>query len=202
MNFRTHLEKDPTLKRLFSEVQCPPLSPSYAVYGDLLESIVYQQVSIKAAKTVFNRFCALFDGIPAPHVLESQELAHVRSVGLSGVKARYLINIAEFFNNNQLTNEQFQALTDQDIIDLLTQIKGVGKWTVQMILISSLGRSDVFPDGDLGIQQAMAELYDLKLEAKALRGAMHTIAESWRPYRTYATLLLWRWKRKQMGLDY
>ena len=177
--------------------------PRGTVYADLVEAIAYQQVSIKAAKTVYERFLQRYQGVTPPSDILIHEIPEVlRRDGFSLRKGQYMINIARFFEDQGLIDASFSNLPDQEIINLLTRIKGVGVWTVEMILISSLMRPDVFPVLDLGIQQAMQMLYGITSDKKALFAEMEKVAESWQPYRTYATLLLWRWKRIQMGLEY
>ena len=177
--------------------------PTGTVYADLVEAIAYQQVSIKAAKTVYERFLHRYRGVTPPADVLIHETPEVlQRDGFSLRKGQYMINIARFFEDHTLKDESFAHLTDQEIIELLTRIKGVGKWTVEMILISSLMRPDVLPILDLGIQQAMQMLYELKSEKKVLYTEMEKVAQPWQPFRTYATLLLWRWKRIQMGLEY
>lgn len=165
------------------------------VYYDLLESIVSQQLSVKAAATIHGRFMALFeDGIPYPEKLLALDVPTLRSVGLSNQKASYMHNVAAFFVQEKLHGANWDTLTDEEIIQKLTKIKGVGRWTVEMILMFTLGRPDVLPVDDLGIQQAMKRLYELEETGKALRARMVEIAEPWRPYRTHACRYLWKWK--------
>ena len=202
-----HLRTDKNIVKVCNDIlkERPYVFPTFSknIYEDLIEAIVYQQVSIKAAKTVFARLKAgLGDIIPPPSELEHVSTDALRSFGLSRQKAAYVVNIAHFFRENELDNAAFLDMPDPEIIDLLTRIKGVGVWTVQMILMTSLGRPDVFPKLDLGIQQAMKELYGIELQKRELFLKMDEIAEQWRPYRTYACFLLWRWKRIQMGIDY
>jgi DNA-3-methyladenine glycosylase II len=103
--------------------------------------------------------------------------------------------VARFCLEHKITDKKLQLLSNEEIIELLTQIKGVGKWTVEMLLMFSLGREDVFAVDDLGIQQAMTKLYDLDpTNKKQFKLAMLSIAQVWSPYRTYACLHLWRWK--------
>lgn len=201
-NARRTLQGDRVLKELLDQVT-PDFPPSRgSVYEDLIEAIVYQQISIKAAQSIFGRFCHHFEGsIPDPATLRNIDIDELRTLGLSGQKAAYVRNIADFFFVEQITNDQLETMPDEALIKKLTQIKGVGVWTAEMILIFSLARPDVFPVLDYGIQTAMHALYQLPdLKQRDLRGRMSEIAEGWRPYRTYGTLLLWGWKRKQMGL--
>ena len=199
-----HLKQDRIMQSVIEEIDPYEFpKPTGMVYEDLIEAIVYQQVSIRAAKTIFERMLHHFNGmVPSPGVILDTPVEVFRGFGFSFQKARYTHNIAAFFNENGYVNEHFVTQTDNEILDSLTRIKGVGTWTVEMILISSLRRPDVFPKADLGIQQAMQELYSLSEEKKTLLNEMDQIASNWEPYRTFASLLLWRWKRKQKGLSY
>lgn len=190
-----HLEKDPFLKEIISTTNLAPLTPSGNVYFDLLDSIVSQQLSVTVANAIFKRFCALFpDNNPSPETLITMDLNALRSAGLSNQKATYLKNVAAFALENNMKNYPWDDLSDQEVISFLTQIKGVGKWTAEMILLFSLTRFDVFPTDDLGIQQAMTRLYSMTETGKNLHKKMIEIAEPWRPYRSVACRYLWRWK--------
>ena len=119
----------------------------------------------------------------------------LRGIGLSNNKVSYIINVAEFCIENKITDKKLQKMDNASIIELLTEIKGVGKWTVEMLLMFSLGREDVFAVDDLGIQQAMIRLYKLdNSDKKALKEKMLQLSEKWSPYRTYACIHLWQWK--------
>lgn len=190
-----HLEKDAFLKEVISTTNLAPLTPSGNVYFDLLDSIVSQQLSVTVANAIFKRFCALFpDNDPSPETLITMDLNVLRSAGLSNQKATYLKNVAAFALENNMENYPWDDLSDQEVISFLTQIKGVGKWTAEMILLFSLARFDVFPTDDLGIQQAMTRLYSMTETGKDLHKKMIEIAEPWRPYRSVACRYLWRWK--------
>ncbi len=190
-----HLKKDNQLKEVIQTTNLAPLTPSGNVYFDLLESIVSQQLSVTVADTIFKRFCALFPGTdPSPEVLKTMDINTLRTAGLSNQKAAYLKNVAAFTLENDLENYSWNDLADAEIISFLTQIKGVGQWTAEMILIFTLNRPDIFPADDLGIQQAMARLYSISESGKDLRKKMISISEPWRPYRTIACRYLWRWK--------
>lgn len=190
-----HLEKDPYLKKVFAETAVIEYRASGRVYYDLLESIVSQQLSVKVADVIFKRFLSLFpDGYPHPEQLTDLSVEALRAVGLSNQKANYLKNVADFARNEHLEGKNWAEMSDEEIIQYLTQIKGVGRWTVQMILMFTLGREDVFPVDDLGIRQGMVKLYQLEEEGKPLYARLHTIAESWRPYRTIACRYIWKWK--------
>lgn len=190
-----HLSQFERFKPVIDTTPLAELNPSGNVYYDLLESIVSQQLSVKAADTIFKRFLTLFpDQYPHPASVALLEVDQLRSVGLSFQKSAYIKNVATFAIENQMENMDWHSLNDQEIISQLTTIKGVGVWTVQMILIFSLQRPDVFPVDDLGVQQGLVKLYQLSEQGKELKKKMLELSEPWRPYRSVAARLLWRWK--------
>ncbi|MFN0013431.1 MAG: DNA-3-methyladenine glycosylase family protein [Saprospiraceae bacterium] len=191
----SHLSKDNRFAPVIQQTRIEPLQPTGNVYFDLLDSIVSQQLSVKAAATIFGRFCALFpNSYPMPEQLLAIESERLRAAGLSNQKAGYLKNVASFSLENNLVNTSWSNVSDSDIIDRLTRIKGVGKWTVEMILIFTLDRPNVFPIDDLGIQHAMIKLFGLTSSKKELLRNMLELSEPWQPYRSTASRLLWRWK--------
>ncbi len=190
-----HLQKDPKFSRIIETTTLPELSLSGDVYFHLLNSIVSQQLSGKVATVIFNRFCALFpEQYPHADQLIALDQELLRGVGLSNQKAGYLRNVALYAKENNLEQTDWNAHSDKEIIEELSSIKGVGQWTVEMILIFTLGRPDVFPIDDLGIQQAMIKLYGMEETGKFLKKRMLELSEPWRPYRSLATRYLWRWK--------
>ena len=189
-----HLKKDDILYKailgLDSEVK-PELDID--IYHSLLGSIVSQQLSTKVVKIIWRRFSDLFvDGYPDAVSLLSKEHDLLRGIGLSNNKARYVKNVAEFKLANDMSFDYLNSLEDEYIIDYLTQIKGVGKWTVQMILMFPMDRPNVFPVDDLGIQNAMKSLYNIDLEKKELKLRMNEISSVWDPYKTVASKYLWQ----------
>lgn len=189
-----HLRRDDILyqaiTRLDTEIQ-PELSID--IYHSLLGSIVSQQLSTKVVKIIWNRFTDLFvDGYPDAESLLSKEHEVLRGIGLSNNKANYVKNVAEFNLSNDMSFDYLQEKSDEEIIEYLTQIKGVGRWTVQMILMFPMDRPNVFPSNDLGIQNAMKKLYNIDLEKKALVEKMEEIALHWDPYKTMASKYLWK----------
>ena len=119
----------------------------------------------------------------------------LRSAGLSYQKAGYLKNIAQFSIDKSLDYKKLKSKTDEDLITYLTEIKGVGRWTVEMILMFSLKRTDILPEDDLGIQQGMIKAVGIETQnKKELKALMQQHAAKWSPYRTYASMYLWRWK--------
>ncbi|HMN89504.1 MAG TPA: DNA-3-methyladenine glycosylase 2 family protein [Saprospiraceae bacterium] len=194
-NIIAHLSQDPKLAQVIQSTDYYEWSAGGSVYTDLIGSIISQQISVRAAATIQARFLGLFEqGYPeAKQVLALSEV-QLREVGLSRQKAAYIRHIAEFFQRENLILYDWSEHADEDIIRQLTQIKGVGRWTVEMILMFTLNRPDVFPIDDLGIRNAMIRLYDLPESGKALRERLLQIAEPWRPWRTHACRYLWQWK--------
>jgi DNA-3-methyladenine glycosylase II len=188
-----HLKKDEVLYRailkLDKEVK-PDLNID--IYHSLLGSIVSQQLSTKVVRIIWNRFTDLFvDGYPDAESLLSKDHDLLRSIGHSNNKARYVKNVAEFKLANDMSFDYLQTFSDEEIINYLTQIKGVGKWTVQMILMFPMDRPNVFPVDDLGIQNTMKSLYRIELEKNELKMKMKEIANLWDPYRSIASKYLW-----------
>lgn len=165
------------------------------VYLYLCFSIVSQQLSTKVATVIRRRFLDLYPGKPSPEQILATPYETLRSIGLSGAKANYVQNVARFALESGMDHKLLGKMSNDEIIEYLTRIKGVGRWTVEMLLMFTLGREDVFAADDLGIQQAMIRLYKLdKTDKKKLRENMLRISEVWSPYRTFACLHLWRHK--------
>jgi DNA-3-methyladenine glycosylase II len=162
----------------------------------LIHSIMSQQLSTRVAEVIKGRFHVLA-GKSKPSAEEVLKLSalDLRSIGLSGAKVQYIHNVAAFAIENELSMHALEQMKDEQVIQHVTQIKGVGRWTAEMLLMFGLGREDVFPADDLGIRQAMCEIYNISFDnIKENKLKMFTIAEKWRPYRTYACLHLWHWK--------
>jgi len=186
-----HLKKDSRLAPLLSKYS-PSLSKiSTDLFRDLLESIIGQQLSVKAASTIIKRFVALFPDPKniRPEDILAQDAATFRSVGLSRQKISYLQSLSEFILSEKLILESLGDLSDEAIIENLTQVKGVGRWTAEMMLIFSLGREDVFSFGDLGLRTAISRIYGVDREDKT---KIEKIAQKWSPYRSLASLYLWQ----------
>lgn len=192
-----HLKQDSKLKEVIeasTEVLVPE-PPQKDIYLALVRSIVGQQLSVKAAATIYQRFLELFpDNYPAPLLVTAATIDKLKTAGLSKQKATYIQNVAQFALNSGLDYEQLNEKTDEEIIKDLVTIKGVGRWTVEMLLMFAFQRPDVFAVDDLGIQQAIKKLYKLEEEGKELKAKMKEIAETWKPYRTLACRYLWQWK--------
>ena len=191
------VDKDKRLKPVIESCQFPRSRKNPDIYLALLSSIVSQQLSVKAADTIFNRFLDLFDErYPHPVHLKKTNVCRLRSAGLSQQKSGYLKNVAGFaLQDDGLNYQRLKRKSDVELIDHLTQIKGVGRWTVEMLLMFSFDRKDIFACDDLGIQQAMKKLYSLHdLQGRQLKTQMLQISERWRPYRTVVCKYLWQWK--------
>ncbi len=195
MNYKTHLKKDKQLAAILPNENFT-LTLQKNIPLRLMASIMSQQLSTKVAAVIYNRFIEIYKGKePKPQQVLDTDFEVLRAIGLSNNKVRYIQNVAAFCLEHSITDKKLAALENEAIIDLLTQIKGVGKWTVEMLLMFSLGREDVFAVDDLGIQQAMIKLYNLDTSnKKEMQAAMMAIANKWKPYRTYACLHLWKWK--------
>ncbi|MBX7126649.1 MAG: DNA-3-methyladenine glycosylase [Cyclobacteriaceae bacterium] len=188
-----HLNKDRILRTVIRRAGPIRLKKGDKVYLRLCGSIISQQLSTKAADTIYTRFLAIYDGAEptADQILATPEEA-LRKAGLSGAKASYLHNVAAFEKSHGMDENKLSKMTNEEVIDYLTSIKGVGKWTVEMLLMFVLARPDVFPIDDVGIQNALVDLYGLNRKHKTFRKKAYAIAEQWAPYRTYACLYLWR----------
>ena len=196
MKHLSHLSKDKKLKKLIDAQPAFVLEKRNKVYLRLCSSILSQQLSTKVAKVLFNRFLELYNGKePTLKQILNTPVQTFRSIGFSNAKASYVHNVCRFFIENKITDTRLHKLENEEVIELLTQIKGVGKWTVEMILMFTLGREDVFAMDDLGLKQGVIKLYNLKeTDKKILHKKIEKISVKWSPYRTYACRYLWDWK--------
>jgi DNA-3-methyladenine glycosylase II len=189
-----HLKKaDPVMARLIAEIgPCRYEVKNFGTHFDALcRSIVFQQLSTKAASTIHGRFLDLFpDRAPTPDALLRIPEATLRSVGLSRQKTAYLRDLAAKVHAGALPLDHLDTLPDQEVIDYLIQVKGIGVWTAQMFLMFRLGRPDVLPDLDLGIRNAIKKAYRIRGVPNARRIAR--IGSPWRPYASIACWYLWR----------
>ena len=186
------MKSDPELIPLLDAFKIQDLQPETDYFKSLTRSIVYQQLSGKAAKTILDRFILLYKDKSYPTPVDVINIDHekLRSVGLSNSKAQYIKNIAHAFLDNPDTYNSLEKMDDQDIIDTLITIKGVGPWTAQMFLMFTLNRPDVFPVTDLGVQKGFQHYY--KLSEMPTPGQMLKKSEQWAPYRTVVSLYFWR----------
>lgn len=194
--YAEHLGKDRRMKKLVEQQGTYTLRRRRNICNYLCASIISQQLSTRVADVIYQRFLGLFGGKePRPEQILELPIDTLRSVGLSAAKALYVQEVARFELEKGMSVAKLQAMDNEEVIRHLTAIKGVGRWTVEMLLMSALGREDVFAVDDLGIQQAMIALYKIDAtDKKKMKMEMLRISARWSPYRTYACLHLWRWK--------
>lgn len=165
---------------------------SRSTFRALAQSIIYQQLSGKAADTICKRFIALFPRkrFPAPEDVLKISIPKLRSAGLSGQKASYLKDLAQKCLDGTIEPKHFPKMSDAEIIEHVSTVKGIGEWSAQMFLMFTLERPDVLPTGDLGIQKGFQKLF--KLRAKPSPARMEKLARGWTGHRTVACFYLWR----------
>lgn len=198
MEYIKHLKKDHKLATILTG-DAHRLKLHKNIPLRLMASIMSQQLSTKVAKVIFHRFLALYNGKePKPQQVLDTHFETLRAIGLSNAKVSYVQNVAQFCIEHKITDKKLLQMDNESVIELLTNIKGVGKWTVEMLLMFTLGREDVFTVDDLGIQQAMCKLYKINpSDKKKMKKRMLKISANWSPFRTYACLHLWNWKDGQ-----
>ena len=190
---RRHLSRrDPVIRDLMrTHGQCGLADAQHGdPFGALMKAIVSQQLSTKAADTIFTRLIALFEGPPLPPALAALTDAQLRGVGLSSQKLKYMRDLGMKVQDGSLPLHTLDALDDEDVIVALTRVKGIGRWTAEMFLMFRLHRPDVLPVDDLGIVKAVQKAYGLRKTPSADR--LNAIGEAWRPYRSVACWYLWR----------
>lgn len=198
MQHTEHLSKDKKLRNLIAEHGEVTIKKKRNTFLYLCYSIMSQQLSTKVADVFHKRFLGLYGGKePSAKQVAATSFAELRGIGLSNAKAQYILNVAAFELEHGMSAKKLNSMQDEEIISYLTQIKGVGRWTVEMMLMFALGREDHFAADDLGLQQAMIKIYRLDdSNKKDFREAMLKIAKKWSPYKTYACMYLWRYKDK------
>ncbi len=186
---KRHLSKaDPVLGRIIKTYKSETLMSRGSAFFSLARAIVGQQISVKAADSVWRKLAAGLGGEVLPQNALDADVALLRSCGLSGQKVIYLKELSQFFATRSRHN--WHKKSDEEVIADLIAIKGIGKWSAEMFLIFHLMRADVFPIGDLGLRKAIEKHYN---GSKAMPPAkMHKLAAQWQPYRTVATWYLWR----------
>ena len=195
---KAHLAAEPRIAPLVASLTVPP-RPDHDgdVYFGLVRSIAYQQLSGKAAGTIFGRFLDLFpDGYPHPERLLETDDQAIRAAGMSRSKTEYVKNVAQYWLDHRLLTADWAQWTDREIIERLTSIKGVGQWTVEMMLMFVLKRPDLLPLDDLVVKRNIIKLFgidDEGLRGKKLNAEIERCCEPWRPYRSYASRYMWAW---------
>jgi len=186
------LKKDKNMQDLIKKFGRPDFNQGQDYFQSLLRSIVFQQLSGKAAQTIYERLVSL---IPknlnlCPNEVLKLDKDEMRKAGLSFQKINYVRNLADYFENNSLQKKDVEEMTDEEISKELIKIKGIGQWTVDMFLMFTLNRADILPYKDLGIQKGIMKILNMKnLPSKK---EMENCSRKWRPYRTIACWYLWR----------
>ncbi|GAC1619218.1 MAG: DNA-3-methyladenine glycosylase [Ktedonobacteraceae bacterium] len=194
-NATEYLSKiDPVMTKAIEQVGACTLVPDPNVFETLVDAIVSQQISVKAADALVARLrTATANNLITPEALILLEHDALRAAGLSTPKAHYIRDLTERVVSGELDLVKLDKLDDEEVITQLVVVKGIGRWTAEMILIFSLGRPDVLPVDDLGFVAGVREAYGL--EARPTRKEMLTRGEAWRPYRTFATWYMWAVRR-------
>lgn len=192
MKVKNHFRQvDPALSALSDTISDITVSPTNRYFRDLCESIVCQQLSGKAAASIWKKFgSAVGEANITPGHIVTLDDAFLRATGISWSKARYTKNVAQAFLDGTVTPDVFPSMKDDEIIRQLVKIKGVGIWTAEMFLMFSLGREDVFSVSDLGLRKGVQKLIAMK-NLPSIR-TMKRVSGKWTPFRTYAARILWR----------
>ena len=195
MHYVSHLSRDKKMKKLIEQHGSLQLKKQKNLCLYLCYSIMSQQLSAKVADIIQQRFLNLYNGEPTPQQIIDTPFEKLRAIGMSNAKVSYVQNVARFEMEHGMDHKKLAKLSNDEVIEYLTQIKGVGRWTTEMLLMFALCREDVFALDDLGLQNAMIGLYELKhRKKKTLQASLLKISGQWAPYRTYACMYLWRWK--------
>lgn len=184
---------DPVMRQLIETYPRPTFEKHGNYYQELVDSIIGQQLSVSAARAIEGRFKDLFGGkFPSPEQILTVDIETLRGVGFSRPKARYVQDLAQKIIDGEVTFDDLDEQPNDAIIAELTQVKGIGEWTVHMFLMFCMARLDVLPVGDLGIRNGVTMLYDL--ESKATPDDVVRIAETknWRPYESVASWYVWQ----------
>ncbi|HSC78308.1 MAG TPA: DNA-3-methyladenine glycosylase [Candidatus Acidoferrales bacterium] len=197
-----HLKQaDPVMGRAIEQVGPFRLVMIPNRFAALMRAILHQQLALKAAQSITRRFRQLYapgEGrFPTPEELLRTPRRKLRSAGVSPQKMRYLRDLAAKASDGALPLNRVGRLSDEEVIEALTEVKGIGRWTAEMFLIFSLGRPDVWAVDDLGLQLAAKNLYRLRRHPSEAK--MRALAEPWRPWRTVASWYLWQWRRRMIG---
>lgn len=183
-------KSDQTLGKIIEKTGVLGWEFSGNYFLDLVDSIVGQQLSGKAAATIFNRFKSILHNDIRPETILATPDEKLRESGTSWSKISYIKNLARATKKHEIAFERFDQMGDEEIVMVLTQVKGIGRWTAQMFLMFSMGRPDVFSYGDLGLRKSIKRLYGFDKEPT--KEEAEKIAEKWKPYRTVACRYLWR----------
>ena len=189
---RDFLKKDENMQVLIKKFGRPDFNQGQDYFQSLLRSIVFQQLSGKAAQTIYERLVSLIPKTSnlCPNEVLKLNKDEMRKAGLSFQKINYVRNLADYFENNSLQKNNVEKMTEEEISKELIQIKGIGQWTVDMFLMFTLNRADILPYKDLGIQKGIMKIF--KMKNLPSKNEMENCSRKWRPYRTIACWYLWR----------
>ncbi|TLY07953.1 MAG: DNA-3-methyladenine glycosylase 2 family protein [Thaumarchaeota archaeon] len=188
------LRKDPILGEIIDKVGDYSLKKRTQHFAVLVESIISQQLATNAAEAIFRRFRKLYPRFPTTTQILSTRKSKLRKAGLSGMKIDYLKDLARNIEEGRLDMKSLPKMSDDEVIENLTQVKGIGRWTAEMFLIFSLGRQDVLPVHDLGLRKGVQMAFSLTELPKPKE--VEKLGERWRPYRSIATWYLWKSLKK------
>lgn len=189
---KSYLKKaDPCLKRVIETITLPPIQANENYFQFLIEAIINQQLSNKAAATLIKRFNDLFPGkrFPTPQTILKMPDSTIRAAGISTMKISFIKDLAKRILDHSIDLKTIDELSDEDVVAHLIQVRGIGPWTAEMFLMFSLLREDVFSQGDLGLKNGIKKIYNLKKHPSPQKARQ--IAEKWRPYRTLAARYIW-----------
>ena len=189
----THLARiDPVLGKVIASAGPCTITPHLNYYQALVESIVGQQLSVKAAASILKRFIELFGGeFPDPRAILEKTIEELRTAGLSGAKARYIQDLALHVQGGSIRFDHLDSLTNEEIIKELTAVKGIGEWTAHMFLMFCMGRLDILAVGDLGIRTGIMKLYNLAELPTPLQVADFARERQWHPHESIACWYIW-----------
>lgn len=183
-----HLKKDKVMEQLINKLgyQIDIRDRYFKNYAKAIsEIIIEQQISFKAAISIKKKFNALISGLSDKQIIEIDD-TRLKEIGISGMKVNYIKNVYRYFQNNKI---DFKKFKDDEVINMLTEIKGVGSWTAEMFLIFILFREDIFSKKDLALLNSIKKNYDID---DLSNEKLDLLIDSWRPYNTFASLLLWK----------
>ena len=183
---------DPQLRILIRTIGKYSIKIRASAFQSLVESIIYQQLTGSAANVIYGRFIKYYNNVmPTPmEIISTSDIELKSKVGLSSKKVQYLKDLSTRVVEQKLDLDLLSTISDEEVINQLIQVKGIGRWTAEMFLIFCLGRTDVLPVTDLGIRKAMQKIYSIPELPKPAE--MLAIAQPWRPHRTIATWYLWK----------
>ncbi len=189
---KTLSKADPILAPVITQAGLAEIEPHTDYYGSLVSSIIGQQLSVKAAATITQRFRDLFDGqLPKPELILQKTAGELRAAGLSGAKSNYVRDLAQHIVDDRIDFNKLNMLSNAEILEELTDVKGIGEWTAHMFLIFCMGRLDVLPTGDLGIRNGVQKLYQLESLPSPQKISQIAVDNKWQPYQSVASWYIW-----------